>query len=50
MDTLQYPLNLVGWQGLHVIEHAKDLVETVNTASLNLITEEVGPIAFSMIF
>ena len=28
-----YPLNLLGWQGLQVIEHAKALVGTVNTAN-----------------
>ena len=36
MDTLQYPLNLVGWQWSQVTKHAKALVGTVNTASLNL--------------
>ena len=36
MNTLLYPLNLVGWQGSQVIEHAKALVGTVNAASLNL--------------
>ena len=46
MDTLQYLLNLVGWQESQVIEHAKALVGTVNTASLNLIAEEVGPILY----
>ena len=35
MDTLQYPLNLVDWQGSQLTEHAKALVGTVNTASLN---------------
>ena len=36
MNTIIYPLNLVGWQGSQVIAHAKALVGTVNTASLNL--------------
>ena len=39
LDT-QYHLNLVGWQGSQVIEHAKALVGTVNTASLNLSSRE----------
>ena len=42
MNTLPYPLNLVGWQGSQVIEHAKTLVGTVNTPSLNSTAEEVG--------
>ena len=42
MDTLQYPLNLVGWQGPHVTEHAKALMGTVNTASLNLTADQRG--------
>ena len=33
--TLQYPLNLVGWQGSQVTEHAYAMVGTVDTASLN---------------
>ena len=41
MDTLQYPLNLLGWQGSQVIEHTKGLVVTVNTVSLNLIAEGI---------
>ena len=36
MNTLLYPLNLVGLQGSQVSEHAQALVRTVNTASLNL--------------
>ena len=38
MNTLVYPLNLVGWQGSTVTEHAQALVETVNTVSLNFTT------------
>ena len=37
-----YPLNLVGWQGSQVTEHAQTLVGTVNTASLNLTAVQVG--------
>ena len=44
MNTLMYPLNLVGWQGSQVIAHAKALVGTVNTASLNLSAVQGGPI------
>ena len=50
MDTLQCLLNLVVWQGSQVLEHAKAFVRTVNTASLNLTAEEVGPIVYSMYF
>ena len=32
-----YPLNLVGWLGLQVIEHVKALAGTVNTAHFVLI-------------
>ena len=38
MNTLLYPLHLVGWQGPQVTEHAQALPGTVNTASLNLTT------------
>ena len=44
MNTLRYPLNLVGWQGLQVNAHAKALVETVNTANLNLATVQRGSV------
>ena len=44
MNTLMYPLNLVGWQGSQIIEHAKALAGTVNTASLNLTADQRGPI------
>ena len=44
MNTLMYPLNLVGWQGSQVIAHAKALVGTVNTASLNLAAVQGGPV------
>ena len=42
MNTLMYLLNLVGWQGPQVIEHAKALAGTVNTASLNLTADQRG--------
>ena len=44
MNTLMYPLNLVGWQGSQVNAHAKALVGTVNTASLNLPAVQGGPV------
>ena len=47
MNTFQYPLNLVGWQGSQVIQHAKALVGTVNIASLNLPAVQAGYIEFS---
>ena len=43
MNTLRYPLNVVGWQGSQVNAHAKALVGTVNTTSLNLATVQGGP-------
>ena len=46
MNTLMYPLNLVGWQGSQVIAHAKALTGNVNTASLNLPTGQGGPVWF----
>ena len=46
MNTLLYPLNLVGWQGSHVTEHVQALAETVNTASLNLTAGQVGSEVF----
>ena len=46
MNTLRYPSNLVGWQGSQVNAHAKALVGTVNTASLNLTTLQGGSICF----
>ena len=42
MNTHLYPLNLVGWQGSQVTQHAHILVGPVNTASLHLITGQVG--------
>ena len=42
MITLMYPLNVLGWQGSQVIEHAKALVGTVTNASLNLNSRERG--------
>ena len=47
MNTLMYPLNLIGWQGSQVSAHAKALVGTVNTASLNLATVQGGSIEFA---
>ena len=46
MNTLMYPLNLVGWQGSQVNAHAKALVGTGNTASLNLTAVQGGPVSF----
>ena len=48
MNTLMYPLNLVGWQGSQVIAHAKALAGTVNTASLNFYTSQRGAIEISL--
>ena len=50
MNTLGCPLNLVGWQGSQVNAHAKALVETVSTASLNLATVQGRPIGFAYDF
>ena len=47
MNTLMYPLTLVGWQGSQVNAHAKALARTVNTASLNLPAVQGGPVDFS---
>ena len=44
MNTLRYPLNVVGWQESQVNAHAKALVGTVNTASLNLATVQEGSV------
>ena len=41
-----YTLNLVGWQGSQVIAHAKALMGTVNTASLNLAAVQGGSVWF----
>ena len=46
----QYPLNLVGWQGSQLTEHAKALAGTVNTASLNSTAKEVGAIVYIVYF
>ena len=46
MNTLQCPLNLVGWKGSQVTEHAKALVGTMNTASLNVTADQVGAEVF----
>ena len=50
MNTLMYSLNLVGWQGSQVNAHAKALVGTVNTASLNLTAVHGGPVDFYYAF
>ena len=42
MNTLQYLINLVGWQGSQVTDHAQVWVGTVNTASLNLTADQIG--------
>ena len=42
MNTLLYPLNVVGWQGSQITEHAHTLGGTVNTVSLNFIAGQVG--------
>ena len=49
MNTLQYLLNLVGWQGSQVTEHAQALAGTVNTASLNLTADQIGGSVFTVI-
>ena len=50
MNTLRYPLNLVGSQGSQVNAPTKALVGTVKTASLNLATVQGGPIDFEYAF
>ena len=50
MNILRYSLNLVGWQGSHVIAHAKALAGTVNTACLNLPAVQGGTIYFIHVF
>ena len=47
INTLMYPLNVVGWQRSQVIAHAKALAGTVNIASLNLPAAQGGSIKFS---
>ena len=46
MNTLQYPLNLVGWQGSQITEHVQAMVGTLNTASLNSIADHIGYTVF----
>ena len=46
MNTLQYPLYLVGWWGSQVTENAQALEGTVNIASLNSIADQVGSRVF----
>ena len=47
MNTLECPINLVGWQESQVNVHAKALAGTVNTGSLNLATVQGGHIEFT---
>ena len=46
MNALGCLLNLVGWQESQVSAHAKALVGTVNTSSLNLITVQGEHVVF----
>ena len=46
MNTLGFPLDLVGWQESQVNAHAKALVGTVNTASWYLAMVHGGAIGF----
>ena len=50
MNTLQYPLNLVGWQGSQVTEHAQALAGTVNTASLNSTEDHIEVKMFTFVY
>ena len=50
MNTLQCPLNLVGWQGSQVTEYAQALTGTVNTASLNLTADQIGAIVWTFVY
>ena len=50
MSTLQHPLNLVGWQGSQITEHAQAWVGTVNTASLNLTADQKGSIVLISVY
>ena len=50
MNTLLYPLNVVGLQGSQVTKHAQALAGTVNTASLNLTADQVGSIVFIFVY
>ena len=47
MNTLLYPLNLVGWQGSQVTNYDQDLAGTLNNASLNLIAGQVESTVFA---
>ena len=46
MNTLRYPLHLVGLQGSQVNAHTKALAGNVNTASLNMPAVQGWPITF----
>ena len=50
MNALGCPLNLLCWEGSQVNAHAKALVGTVNTTSLNLATVQGGSIDFTYDF
>ena len=50
MNTLQYLLNVVGWQGSKVTEYDQALAGTVNTASLNLTADQIGSLVSLIIF
>ena len=50
MNALGCLLNLVGWQGSQVNAHAKALVGTVNTASLNSAVVQRGYVVFQSEF
>ena len=50
MNTLQYHLNLVGWQGSQVTEHAQAWIGTLDTASLNLTADQVGAEVFIFVY
>ena len=50
MNTLWYHLNLVGWHGSQVNEHAQALAGTVNTPSLNLMADQIGAKVFTFVY
>ena len=50
MNTLLYTLNIIGWKGSQVTEHAQALAGTVSTASLDLTTGQVGSRVFVFVY
>ena len=50
MNTLLYPLNLVGWQRSQVTEHVQALAGTLNTTSLNFTAGQIGSRVFMFIY